>query len=161
MSLNPDTDCNPFADEGSVNDYGSGPAIAGLIISFISIVYMSTITTRSVSALIVSGDVTKIVRGKSSGASSAPDYKKRLRSSVFFFNIVYVFLCFYLAMVNTNWGLRVQSVTVANPHTSRLGMWMQAAAAWIIICFYVLALVTPVFDIIPKSVWDFYPKSML
>eukprot|EP01006_Ploeotia_vitrea_P040218 TRINITY_DN66412_c9_g2_i2.p1 TRINITY_DN66412_c9_g2~~TRINITY_DN66412_c9_g2_i2.p1 ORF type:complete len:470 (+),score=-43.06 TRINITY_DN66412_c9_g2_i2:59-1468(+) len=161
VSLNPDTECNPFADESNTNSYGSGPAIAGLLFSFISIVYMSTITTRAVSALIVSGDATNIVRGKTSGASSAPDYKKKLRSSVFFYNIVYAFVCLYLAMINTNWGLRIRSVTVANPHTSRLGMWMQASAAWIIIALYVVSLILPFFDFMPKSVWDFYPKSLL
>ena len=63
-------------------------------------------------------------------------------------------------MIMTNWGLEVHSVTAANPSTGMVAMWMQAVAAWITIAFYIVALIVPIIDIIPTSVWDFYPKSM-
>ena len=122
--------------------------------------YQSTRTTRAVSALLSSGNTLSVVQGKTSGASSAPDFKKKLRSSVFFYNIVYAFLAMYLSMIMTNWGLEVHSVTAANPSTGMVAMWMQAVAAWITIAFYIVALIVPIIDIIPTSVWDFYPKSM-
>jgi len=157
VSLNPKPECNPLANN---EDSGMGPAVIGLIISLLSMIYMSTITTRSVSALFSSGDASAVVRGRSSGASSAPDLKKKLRKSVFLFNLVYAFLAMYLAMTMTNWGLRIRSLSTANTETSNIGMWMQASAAWVTIALYLVALISPIFKVIPDSVWDFYPTSI-
>jgi serine incorporator 1/3 len=160
VSLNANADCNPLADSGSNGSYGTGPAVMGLIISLGSMVYMSTITTRSVSALFSSGDASAVIRGGTSGASSAPDLKKKARKSVFLFNLVYAFLAMYLAMTMTNWGLRIRSLETADSETSNIGMWMQASAAWVTITLYSVALIAPIFNIIPRSVWDFYPTSI-
>lgn len=168
VSLNPDPDCNPFAEPGSgmSSKYGTGPAMVGIVISLISILYMSLITTRAITSILAHGgftagasSVAKVVLGKQSGASKMPDMKKKLRSSIFFYNIVYALLALYLAMIMTNWGLRTRSYAVANPDTSRIAMWMQASAAWITIVLYVVALITPSLDALPKSIWDYYPRS--
>lgn len=168
VSLNPDPDCNPFADPGDGGklnfSYGGGPAMVGIAISLISILYMSLITTRAITSILAHGGFTQgalanVVLGKKSGANKMPDMKKKLKSSIFFYNIVYALLSLYLAMIMSNWGLRTKSYAVANPDTSRVAMWMQATASWITILLYVVALVTPALDSLPKSVWDFYPKS--
>lgn len=158
VSLSPDANCNAMADNETVQLYGTGPAITGLIISLVSMIYMSTITTRAVSAMMTSGDVSNVALGKNSGRGSAPDLKKKLRRSIFFINFVYGFLSLYLAMTLSNWGLRVRSAEVADPETSEVGMWMQAVAAWIVIVMYIVALLKPNFNFFPRSVWDFYPR---
>lgn len=160
VALNPDPTCNPLVHNQHSSNYGTGPAITGLVISLGSMLYMSTITTRSVSALLGSGSASEVLKGRTSGASSAPDLKKKLRRSVFLFNLVYAFLAMYLAMTMTNWGLRIRSLATASTETSNIGMWMQASAAWVTITFYLVALISPLFKIIPKSVWDFYPTSI-
>lgn len=160
VALNPNPDCNPLANNERSGTYGTGPAVTGLIISLGSMVYMSTITTRSVSALFSAGDASAVIRGSTSGASSVPDLKKKARKSVFLFNLVYAFLALYLAMTMSNWGLRIRSLSTADSETSNIGMWMQASAAWVTITLYLVALISPVFKIIPRSVWDFYPTSV-
>lgn len=163
VAVNPDPTCNPFASNSDPNSYGTGPAIAGIFISFLSIVYMATISSRNITAILAQGGITQsalsnVIFGRNSGAAAMPDMKKRLRSSVLFFNLVYVFLAMYLAMIMTNWGLRVKDIGENQPPNSYLTMWMQATAAWITILLYIVALVTPLFDFMPKSVWDFYPR---
>ena len=89
------------------------------------------------------------------------NYKKKLRSSIFFLTVVFVLVGFYVSMVLTNWGNIPKSAQVStSPTNGYFCMWIQAIGGWIAIGLYLVALlVEDVKKLLPKSVWDMYPGS--
>lgn len=59
MSLNPDADCNPASSNEAMDEatYGLGPLVIGLLLSFVSICWISVMTTHRMTAILTSGSV--------------------------------------------------------------------------------------------------------
>lgn len=108
--------------------------------------------------MILNGSTAKIEAGMS---GCVLDYKKKLRSSIFFLTVVFVLVGFYVSMVLTNWGNIPKSSSVSTtPGSGYFCMWIQAVGGWVAIAFYLVALlVEDVKKLLPKSVWDMYPGS--
>lgn len=55
VSINPDRECNPTIGTGGV--YGVGPQVIGLAISFLSIIWLSGMTSRRMAAILGAGGI--------------------------------------------------------------------------------------------------------
>jgi hypothetical protein len=92
------------------------------------------------------------------GMMGSPDFKKHLYVSMMNLNFTFSLICFYIAMVMTNWGyitngdnVSYESVSITSGSVS---MYMAASAAWIVIILYIFALIMPDFGCFPKEVWN-------
>lgn len=57
VSINPDRSCNPTI--GTDGFYGVGPQVIGLAISFLSIIWLSGMTSRRMAAIMGAGGITQ------------------------------------------------------------------------------------------------------
>lgn len=165
VSLNPDAHCNPTLSTRSL--YGVGPRVVGLALSLTSILWVAVITSRRMASLmgsggILSGGVVSVIAGSHSGAGKSDtkdELKKNLRTTVMNINAVYILICFYVAMTLSNWGtLSLRGDEASSSSGGHVSMWMQASGAWVVVALYVVGLLLPTFQILPRSIWDLQPK---
>ncbi len=177
VSLNPNIQCNSsLASNDSQWTYGLGPVVIGIVLSFISILWVSVVTSRQITNLMSAGPLPfvgllSVIVGRNSGAESGGitgpdvDFKGKLRTSVMNLNVIYVLIAFYISMIMTNWGTVVllddNSKMGSTPSAGSTSMWMQAVGAWIAIALYVVSLLIPSFKTcLPTSVWDLQFNSV-
>lgn len=165
VSLNPDRECNPTISTEKV--YGVGPKVIGLVLALLSITWTSVMASRRIASILGAGGITQsgvlnVVSGSHSGSKSSnvkENLKSQLRVTVMNFNMIFILLSFYIAMILTNWGTIVAADDSHSTHGGNISMWMQAVGAWIAISFYIVGLLIPQFRILPRSVWDLQPKA--
>ena len=164
VSLNPDTDCNPTLSTEKV--YGVGPQVIGLVLAFLSILWVSVMTTRRMAHVMGAGGITNsgmlnVGSGSHSGArtsSTKEALQTSLRVTVMNLNVIFAALAFYVAMILTNWGTIVVDEDSSSPNGGSVSMWMQAVGGWIAVGMYIVGLILPKFRILPRSIWDLQPQ---
>lgn len=168
VSLNPKQECNSSL-ANSAGEYGVGPMVIGLILSFLSIFFVAAFTSRSIVKFLATDLPLKnllsvVLFGTNSGVSysitgTVLDFEEKLRSILLWFTVVFTCMTFYIAMVMTNWGTAVSNnELVSSVAAGNVSMFMNAAGAWVCLAFYLLALLVPRWkDCCPSSVWDLKP----
>lgn len=162
VSLNPREECNPT--NGHTELYGVGPFIVGIVISFVSILWISIMTSRRLSGLVGTGSSlgVNVLQGRQSSVESfgAKDQlAKRTRVSILNLSFVFILISFYIAMIMTNWGTVQSGDSTGNsPAAGSTSMWMQAIGAWIALGLYIVGMVLPKFKFFPESIWELQPK---
>jgi hypothetical protein len=165
VSLNPDRDCNPTLSTESV--YGVGPRVIGLVIAFLSILWVSVMTTRRMAHIMGAGGITgsgmfNVGTGSHSGVRTSDTkeaLKGSLRVTVMNLNVIFISLAFYISMILTNWGTIAVDNDSQSPNGGSVSMWMQAVGGWIAAGLYIVGLILPKFSFLPKSIWDLQPES--
>ena len=95
------------------------------------------------------------------------DLKKKLFTTIFNLNFIFILICFYTTMVMTNWGTLISAssttvgagVAMTSVAAGSVSMWMQATGAWSAIALYMVALLMPNFNCCPNGVWDLQMHS--
>lgn len=160
VSLNPDEDCNPSI--GSQQYYGIGQFAIGIVVSLISIVWVSVITSRRIASLLSNNSFTNVgvasvIQGRHSGTkhkSVEHHLEKHTRVAVINLSFVCILICFYISMILTNWGTITKDSETDRPTSGRTSMWMQAIGAWAAIALYTVGLILPHFKILPDNIWE-------
>jgi len=158
VSLNPDEQCNPSV--GNQHLYGIGQFIIGIVICFISILWVSVITSRRIAGLLGNYSnlgVLSVVQGRYSGTkneNAEEQLEKHTHLAVLNLSFVCILICFYISMILTNWGTIAKETDTTHPTAGTTSMWMQALAAWVAIGLYIVGLIIPSFKILPDSIWE-------
>lgn len=160
VSLNPDEACNPSV--GNQNLYGIGQLVIGIVVCGISIVWVSVITSRRIAWLLGNNSyksvgVLSVIQGQHSGTKnrSADDQlEKHTHVTVLNLSFVCILICFYIAMILTNWGTVTKNAEANRPTSGTTSMWMQAAGAWIAVGLYIVGIVLPTFKFLPDNIWE-------
>lgn len=160
VSLNPDEDCNPSI--GNQNLYGIGQLIIGIVVCFISILWVSVITSRRIAWLLGNNSyksvgVLSVIQGQHSGTknrSTSDQLEKHTRVTVLNLSLVCVLICFYISMILTNWGTVTKDSEADRPTSGTTSMWMQAIGAWTAVGLYTLGLILPTFKLLPDNIWE-------
>jgi hypothetical protein len=158
VSLNPDDACNPTV--GNQTIYGVGQFVIGIVVCFLSILWISVITTRTLATLLGSATgVLNVAIGNHSGTTTSgavEELEKHKHVAVLNLNFIFVLILFYISMIMTDWG----TITTASPADTpgptagNTSMWMQATGAWIAVGLYIVGLIKPAFKLLPESIWD-------
>lgn len=179
VALNPDPQCNPTLAANS--QYGLGPMVLGLILSFLSVMYITFVAARKVATIMSSGTLPFMgLLGVVAGYQSSSDYGttgtkldfEHTNIKVMTINLSFVFLLvtFYISMVLTSWGSLVgfESIGGATSALSKVAtsipassvsMYMNACAGWVSISLYIIALCIPKWtDCFPTSIWNLRMK---
>ncbi len=177
VELNPSPVCNvPLST--NLQSYGIGPMVLGLILSFLSILYITLVAARKIATMMSSGPVPfsgliGIVAGYQSGAEYGATGTKLdfshlgVKVLVLNLNIVFLLVTFYIAMIMTNWGTIVSGFTSVGSATKSVAeiastltagsvsMYMNAIGGWVAALLYIIALIIPRWsDCIPTRIWD-------
>jgi hypothetical protein len=158
VSLNPDAECN--ANVGNHYLYGIGQFVIGIFVCFLSILWIAVITSRRLASLLGSYSnlgVFQVIQGQHSGTqntSAREELEKHTHLAILNLSFVFVLICFYIAMIMTNWGTITKDHNTDSPTSGKTSMWMQAIGAWVAVGLYILGLIIPSFKILPESIWD-------
>ena len=158
VSLNPDEKCNPSV--GNQNLYGIGQFIIGVFVCFISILWISVITSRRIASLLGNYSnlgVISVVQGRYSGTknqNAEEQLEKHTHLVVLNLSVVCILICFYIAMILTNWGTIAKDSDTSRPTAGVVSMWMQAIGAWVAVGLYIVGLIVPTFKLLPDNIWE-------
>ncbi len=158
VSLNPDENCNNAIGNQSV--YGIGQFVIGIVMCFISILWISVITSRRIAALLGNYSnlgVINVLQGqhsKTKSANAEDELKKHTRLAIINLSFVSILICFYVAMIMTDWGTITTNSSTKSPTSGNTSMWMQAVGAWVAAGLYIVGLLIPSFSILPESIWE-------
>lgn len=177
VALNPDAACNAsLANSGDM--YGVGPMVLGLIMSFLSILYITLVAARKIATMMSAGPLPLVgLLGIVAGYKSSAEYGTTgtkldfdtVGVKVLVINLSFVFLLvtFYISMVMTNWGTIVSgfdSVGAATSGAAKLAsslaagsmsMYMNAVGGWVATVLYIVGLLIPRWaDCCPTSIWN-------
>jgi len=177
VSLNPAAACNAsLANAG--DSYGVGPMVLGLILSFLSILYITLVAARKIATMMSSGPLPLTgLLGIVAGYTSSAEYgvtgtnldfnTAGVKVLVLNLNFVFLLVTFYISMVMTNWGTIVagfESVGSATDAAAEIAssvaagsasMYMNAVGGWVACILYIIALIIPRWgDCCPTSIWN-------
>jgi len=183
VALNPAAACNvSLSDAG--DSYGMGPMVLGLLLSFLSILYITLIAARKIATMMSSGPLPLIgLLGIVAGYKSSAEYGTTgtkldfntagVKVMIVNLNFVFLLVTFYIAMVMTNWGTIVsgfESVGSATAAAAELAssvaagsvsMYMNAVGGWVATILYIIALIIPRWaDCCPTSIWNMKMKCV-
>ena len=176
VTLNPDIACNPSL----ANDYGLGPMVLGLIMSFLSVIYITFIAARKIATLIATGPLPLTgLLGVIVGYKSSADYgymgkldfdNTNMKIMVVNLSFVYLLVTFYVSMVMTSWGTFTGFESIggstnglaeiaSSVSASSVSMYMNAFGGWVAVALYILGLCIPKWsDCLPASIWNLRMK---
>lgn len=158
VSLNPDSDCNPSIGQQGI--YGIGQYVIGIVVSFISILWISAITSRRISSLLGNYSnlgVLSVVQGKHSKTETTnakEELERHAHLAILNLSFVCILICFYISMIMTNWGTITKDSETLSPSSGSTSMWMQAVGAWVAVGLYIVGLIIPHFKLLPDSIWE-------
>ena len=177
VSLNPTEACNASL-ANSADVYGVGPMVLGLILSFLSILYITLVAARKIATMMSAGPLplvglVSIVAGYKSSAEYGISGTKLdfntvgVKVLVINLSVVFLLVTFYISMVMTNWGTIVSgfdSIGAATGGAAKLAssvtaggmsMYMNAVGGWVATALYIVGLLIPRWaDCCPTSIWD-------
>jgi hypothetical protein len=125
-------------------------------------VWVSVITSRRIASLLSNNSFTSlgvasVVQGRHSGTKSQnaeEQLEKHTRVAVINLSFVCILICFYIAMILTNWGTITKDTETNRPTSGTTSMWMQAIGAWVAVGLYSVGLILPHFKLLPDSIWE-------
>ena len=141
--------------------YGVGPLIISLVLSFLSILYVSYFATRRMTKLLSANVPFKnLIKVVVFGSHSSTDYgvvgdsmgfEDNLRKILVWLSLIFVMLLAYISMSLTSWGTMASmdtssstgGVIATSASEGEVSMYMNAIGGWISIALYILGLLVP------------------